>query len=108
MKLNQNAKMALRAAGISQIGWARLNFMPNGWCGDACGCSDDRCIGHHHENAEDCRCLPAMLENFFSDRATWFEDVPRERWMARVDPWMARVDQSLNGSLPSDDIASHG
>ncbi|MFD2421610.1 hypothetical protein [Amycolatopsis pigmentata] len=63
MKLNAQARETLQAAGISQAEWARLNGCPDGkWYGDACGCFDDRCIGFHHDNTDDCRCLPALLE----------------------------------------------
>ena len=61
-KLNERAKTALRDAGVSQAAWARTNYMADGkWCGDACGCPDDRCIGHHHDEDEECGCLPALL-----------------------------------------------
>lgn len=32
------------------------------WLGDACGCVDDRCINHHHDESEECHCLPAWLD----------------------------------------------
>lgn len=62
MKLNETAKATLREAGISPAAWARMHFTDGKWYGDACGCTDDRCIGHHHDAGDDCRCLPAMLE----------------------------------------------
>lgn len=33
------------------------------WLGDACGCVDDRCIGYHHDETDECHCLPAWLED---------------------------------------------
>ncbi len=33
------------------------------WPGDACGCTDDRCTGHHHDGA-DCGCLEVQLNEF--------------------------------------------
>jgi len=60
--LNATAKATLRAAGISQAGWARAHFADGRWHGDACGCSDDRCTGYHHDVGEDCGCLPALLK----------------------------------------------
>lgn len=32
------------------------------WHGDRCGCSDDRCIGFHHDEDDECSCLPAMID----------------------------------------------
>lgn len=62
MRLNNEAREQLRAAGISQAEWARRNFCADGiWGGDACGCPDDRCIGFHHDEHDECGCLPALL-----------------------------------------------
>ncbi len=61
-KLNEDARLVLREAGISQAAWARHNGYANGqWFGDACGCTDDRCIGYHHDAEDECGCLPALL-----------------------------------------------
>ena len=60
-KLNEDAKITLRNAGVSQAAWARAHFADGRWHGDACGCPDDRCIGYHHEARDDCGCLPALL-----------------------------------------------
>lgn len=63
--LNAEAKSVLRDAGWTQAGWARHHFGPDAtvWYGDKCGCPDDRCMdGHHHEPAEDCDCLRALIE----------------------------------------------
>lgn len=32
------------------------------WTGDSCGCPDDRCIGHHHDEDEECGCLRVALD----------------------------------------------
>jgi hypothetical protein len=61
MKLNAAAKATLRDHGVSQAAWARANFADGRWHGDACGCTDDRCIGYHHDEHDDCGCLPALL-----------------------------------------------
>ena len=58
----QRAKETLRDHGVTQAAWRREWFgSPTVWHGDRCGCSDDRCIGFHHDNEDDCGCLPAML-----------------------------------------------
>lgn len=60
--LNGVARAALREAGISQVEWIReAGWLDGKWHGDACGCTDDRCIGYHHETEDDCDCLPAMI-----------------------------------------------
>ncbi len=78
MRLNDDAKVALRDAGVSQAAWARANFMSDGrWCGDACGCPDDRCIGHHHYEDEECGCLRTLLVMFLSGEGTMFAEAAR-------------------------------
>ncbi len=75
--LNAAAKAALRDAGVSQADWARHWFPCNGkpgdlsteigkpvWLGDTCGCTDDRCIGYHHDEHEDRFCLPVLLDSY--------------------------------------------
>jgi hypothetical protein len=67
--LNQDARSALRWAGVSQAAWARANFSPDGrWHGDACGCPDDRCIGFHHSEDEECGCLQTLLIQYLADQ----------------------------------------
>jgi hypothetical protein len=60
-KLNEAAKTALRGVGITQAAWARIHFSDGRWHGDACGCPDDRCIGYHHYETEECGCLLVLL-----------------------------------------------
>jgi hypothetical protein len=63
MRLNSDARDTLRAAEVSQAAWIRRHFGDDAktWRGDACGCPDDRCIGHHHDAQDECQCLPALL-----------------------------------------------
>lgn len=66
----------LAAAGITPAQWiaygGRLKPVPatdgttrwvpsTVWSGDVCGCTDDRCVGHHHGENEPCGCLPALI-----------------------------------------------
>jgi len=40
--------------------------LPDGaWGGDKCGCTDDRCIGYHHDATDECQCLPVMLDQYY-------------------------------------------
>ena len=66
--LNATAKATLRSYGVSQAEYARRWFPFGGWHGDACGCPDDRCIGYHHDAAEDCGCLPVVLDEIRAER----------------------------------------
>jgi len=43
------------------------SFALDGWRGDVCGCSDDRCIGYHHGDDEDCACLPVLIEQYIQN-----------------------------------------
>lgn len=65
MKLNSYARDTLRAANVSVAAWTRQCFGADAttWYGDACGCPDDRCIGHHHADPHDCNCLTVLLED---------------------------------------------
>jgi hypothetical protein len=64
MKLNEAAKAALLAAGVSQAEWVRANSADGRWPGDACGCPDDRCTGFHHDEDEECGCLRTLLAEY--------------------------------------------
>lgn len=71
MRLNEEARYALRTAGMSQTAWIR-KYCGDGariWLGDACGCPDDRCIGYHHDETDECQCLPSLLNNMAREGA---------------------------------------
>lgn len=62
-RLNSEALATLAAHEITARQWAVRNYYADGqWGGDACGCPDDRCIGYHHDEQDDCGCLAALLE----------------------------------------------
>lgn len=60
-RLNAAAREQLKWAGVSVENWSRLHMADRRWFGDACGCPDDRCIGYHHDNQNDCQCLTVLL-----------------------------------------------
>lgn len=63
-RLNASAREQIRQTGLTIAGYIR-HTMPDGmWGGDACGCTDDRCIGHHHDTSDECRCLPLLLDEY--------------------------------------------
>jgi len=60
--ITPDARQVLRAVGLTLPEWAREQGWLDGvWRGDHCGCSDDRCIGYHHDVGEECGCLLALL-----------------------------------------------
>lgn len=63
-RLNNTARDTIRWSGLTIAAYIRdWTGEPDGrtWYGDACGCTDDRCIGHHHESYDDCGCLPVLI-----------------------------------------------
>ena len=61
-RLNESARLTLRNAGLSPTDWAHAHGYSDGkWGGDQCGCPDDRCIGYHHDDPDECGCLPSLL-----------------------------------------------
>lgn len=103
--LNPAARQTLADAGISVPDWIAyggwLKEVPGeagsrqwvpetAWCGDECGCDDDRCIGYHHDSYEECGCLPVLIERHAEDRE------PYEIWQiyrAAVEANDGRGDQ---------------
>lgn len=67
MKLNYEAKAILGAAGITPVEWARHWYGGTFWGGDACGCPDDRCRGHHHGMSEPCRCVRSLAREYVNN-----------------------------------------
>lgn len=66
--LSATALATIRSAGFTRAEWLRIwGYQGTTWGGDRCGCIDDRCIGHHHEGADGCGCLEAMI----SDAVAW-------------------------------------
>lgn len=57
-RLNATARDAIRQSGLSIADFVRAwSPFTETWTGDKCGCSDDRCIGFHHDEREECMCL---------------------------------------------------
>lgn len=63
--LNAHALHELELQGWTEADWCRLHGRDPAqpWGGDACGCSDHRCIGYHHDASDECQCLPAMIDD---------------------------------------------
>jgi hypothetical protein len=59
------------------------------WRGDECGCTDDRCVGYHHDEHEECPCLPALLEDLAQKREAY---LVWEDYRAAVDAEDGRGD----------------
>jgi hypothetical protein len=64
--LTLDARQTIRDAGLTKrayirsLGW--IGVPETIWRGDSCGCSDDRCVGFHHDANETCPCLPVLLD----------------------------------------------
>lgn len=60
--LNPTALATLASYDITPGQWIAVHGYQGQWTGDACGCSDDRCIGHHHHSPTDCHCLEVLID----------------------------------------------
>ncbi|UYG15799.1 hypothetical protein BRM3_09085 [Brachybacterium huguangmaarense] len=61
-RLSVSARDAIRWSGLTIADYVRSAWPDGVWRGDACGCTDERCTGHHHDETEDCLCLPALID----------------------------------------------
>lgn len=59
--LNAAALATLDRAGVTPAEYIAALTGGEEWYGDACGCLDDRCIGHHHDPVDDCGCFEVWL-----------------------------------------------
>lgn len=66
MKLNQIARETIKSAGATIASYVRHYSRCDEWRGDACGCVDDRCIGYHHDECDECGCLSAWLADMLA------------------------------------------
>jgi hypothetical protein len=63
--LSRQAREEIKARGLTIVGYIRYQgWLSDGWHGDACGCSDDRCIGYHHDAGDTCGCLEVLLDDY--------------------------------------------
>lgn len=65
--IDQDARDMLRyrhAERIPLAEYVRHHFPDGQWRGDTCGCSDDRCIGYHHEAGERCGCVVFLIDDY--------------------------------------------
>ena len=76
-KLNSEERRVLADAGIAVRDWITFGgwltvvadktgnrkWSPETeWRDDECGCTDDGCIGYHHDEHEECGCLPVLIQ----------------------------------------------
>jgi hypothetical protein len=60
--LSQHARLLIIGSGLTVADYIEQHFADGVWRGDECGCIDDRCIGHHHVEHDNCGCLPVLIE----------------------------------------------
>jgi hypothetical protein len=61
-RLSSLARATIQDYGLSVAEYVRWAGWNDGdWHGDRCGCTDDRCKGFHHDEHEDCGCLPVLV-----------------------------------------------
>lgn len=63
-RLSPVARSIIQDYGLTIVEYVRKagGWTDGDWHGDRCGCSDDRCIGFHHDENDDCGCLPVLVE----------------------------------------------
>jgi hypothetical protein len=61
--LSQHARLLIMNAGLTVAAYVDHHFPEGVWLGDECGCTDDRCIGFHHLEHDNCGCLPVCIED---------------------------------------------
>lgn len=81
--LSAQARETLKDAGIGPARWIKIHGNKGTCAGDKCGCSDDRCISYHHDELDECECLPAMIETYFKEQRA-IED-GKEVWTAHLN-----------------------
>lgn len=60
-RLSTDARHTIERAGITVTEYAAQFWDDRKWHGSACGCPDDRCAGHHHDDDAICQCITALL-----------------------------------------------
>lgn len=60
-QLTTRAREDFEAAGIDVTDLAESIWGHREWRGDECGCTDDRCIGHHHTGSH-CECRAVVIQ----------------------------------------------
>lgn len=65
--LNRGTRSHLAEHGVKVRDWAQEHHGTDVWHGDACGCPDDRCAGHHHDDDESCGYFASLLREYLSE-----------------------------------------
>jgi hypothetical protein len=62
-RLSPVARSIIQDYGLTIAEYVRKAGWDDGdWHGDRCGCTDDRCRGFHHDENEECGCLPVLVQ----------------------------------------------
>ncbi|MEX3741119.1 hypothetical protein [Mycolicibacterium porcinum] len=67
--LGRYAREVISGRGVKVADYIKFTAGGDTWYGDRCGCPDDRCGGgYHHDGGDDeCRCLPALLDQMLGE-----------------------------------------
>ena len=100
-KLTPAARSTIKGyfPGVTIAGYVRHTFPDGVWGGDECGCTDDRCIGYHHDETDECGCLPVCVERYY------LEAVARVVYIATVTgdghaEWLGALGDRVYDLLP--------
>lgn len=65
--LNPATVAYLAERGITRREWITEHGHLAEWTGDTCGCPDDRCAGHHHDQDADCMCVAVLASEYLDE-----------------------------------------
>jgi hypothetical protein len=111
--LSASVVAALADSGLTEADYVSRFSADGVWYGDACGCSDDRCAGFHHDEASDCGCFPNLLEQAMDEldleARSSVEDGEAEAYLAVADEQQAwQVPDELSADATAEHAAELG
>jgi hypothetical protein len=69
--MRRSAIAKLKQSGVTRYAYVDYYFGPGAtWGGDRCGCVDDRCIGFHHDQTQECGCLQGWIDELLINRCS--------------------------------------
>jgi hypothetical protein len=111
--LSASVVAALADSGLTEADYVSRFSADGVWYGDACGCSDDRCAGFHHDEVSDCGCFPTLLEQAIDEldleARSSVEDGEAEAYLAVADEQQAwQVPDEMSADATAEPAAELG